>query len=140
MSKSIHINIITKDLAKSEAFYKAIGCTKNDMFSDDKAVAMMWSDDIIFMILHEDFAKHFSDGKEFADQKKTVSAYYALGMDSKEAVDTFCETAKTLGCRVYENKYNTEVAGDFMYSFEVEDPSGYILEPTFMNLSKFSQG
>jgi uncharacterized protein len=137
MSKQIYVNIITKDLAKAEAFYSALGFTKNEMFSDDKAIAMMFSEDIVFMILQQDFALHFSDGKEFSDQKKSVAAYYALSMDSKEEVDKFCEAARSQGCRVYENKYNTEVAGEFMYSFEVEDPDGYILEPVFMDLSQF---
>jgi uncharacterized protein len=140
MSKSIYISLITKDLAKATAFYEAIGCTKNPMFSDENNSAMMWSDDIIFMLLTEPFATHFSDGKAFADQKKTVGAFYALSMDSREAVDDFCAKAKAAGGRVYPNKYNEEVASDFMYSFEVEDPDGYILEPTYMDTSKFPQG
>jgi uncharacterized protein len=139
MPKSIYINIITKDLVKSTAFYSAIGCTKNDMFSDQNTSAMMWDENIIFMLLTEEFARHFDDNKEFVDQKKTVSAYYALSCGSKEEVDTFCAKAKEVGGRVYTNKYNQEVAGDFMYSFEVEDPDGYILEPVFMDLSKFPQ-
>jgi uncharacterized protein len=140
MPKSIYINIITKDLAKSTAFYASIGCTKNEMFSGPTASAMAWSDEIIFMILTEEFARHFDDNKQFVDQKKTVSAYYALSCDSKEEVDTFCAKAKSAGGRIYGNKYNEEVAGDFMYSFEVEDTDGYILEPVFMDLSKFPQG
>lgn len=137
MSKQIYINLITKDLAKSTAFYAAIGCTKNEMFSDENACAMAFSDEIIFMLLSEGFARNFDDNKQFVDQKKTVSAYYALSCDSKEEVDEFCAKAKEAGGRVYTNKYNEEVAGDFMYSFEVEDPDGYILEPVFMDVSKF---
>jgi uncharacterized protein len=135
MPKSIYINLITKDLAKSTAFYEAIGCVKNPMFSDQNACAMAWSENIIFMLLTEDFARHFDDNKQFVDQKKTVSAYYALGLDSKEEVDTFCANAKAAGGRIYTNKYNGEIAGDFMYSFEVEDTDGYILEPVFMDLT-----
>jgi uncharacterized protein len=137
MSKQIYINLITKDLAKSEAFYKAIGCTKNEQFSGEHAVAMAWSDEIIFMILTENFALNFNDGKELANQKKTVGAFYALGLDSKEAVDIFCEGAKNAGGRVYKNQFNEANTGEFMYSFEVEDPDGYILEPVFMDISKF---
>jgi uncharacterized protein len=137
MSKQIYINLITKDLGKSTAFYTAIGFIKNEMFSDENACAMAFSDEIIFMLLSEDFARHFDDNKQFVDQKKTVSAYYALSCDSKEEVDEFCAKAKEAGGRVYTNKYNEEVAGDFMYSFEVEDPDGYILEPVFMDLNKF---
>ena len=137
MSKQIYINIITKDLAKSTAFYTAIGFTKNKMFSDLNASAMAFSDNIIFMILTEKFALNFNDGKTIADQKKSVGAFYALSFDSREDVDEFCAKAKANGGRMYENEFNKENAGDFMYSFEVEDPDGYILEPFFMDVSKF---
>lgn len=135
--KSVYINLIVNDLAKATAFYEAIGCVKNEMFSNEVASAMAWSEEIVFMLLTKEFAKNFNDGKEFADQKKSVSAFYALGLDSKEAVDEFCEKAKSAGGRVYENTFNQEMASDFMYTFEVEDTEGYILEPAFMDISKF---
>lgn len=138
-TKSVYINLIVKDLAKATAFYEAIGCTKNLMFSNEVASSMMWSDEIVFMLLTEDFARNFNDGKSFPNQKETVSAYYALSLDSKEAVDEFCAKAKSAGGRVYENKFNQEMASEFMYTFEVEDPDGYILEPAFMDISKFPQ-
>ena len=137
MSKQLFLNLITKDLAKATAFYEAIGCVKNERFSGETASCMVWTESVYFMILTEEFAKNFNDGKGFVDQKKTVSAYYALTFDSKEEVDTFCENAKRLGGRVYTNKFNQDVAGDFMYSFEVEDLDGYILEPVYMDISKF---
>jgi uncharacterized protein len=139
MPKQIFINLITKDLAKSTAFYEAIGCIKNDMFSGPTASAMAWSDEILFMLLTEEFAHNFNDGKALADQKKSVGAYYALILDSRQEVDTFCAKATEFGGRVYKNQYNEDNAGDFMYSFEVEDPDGYILEPVYMDLSKFPQ-
>jgi uncharacterized protein len=139
MSKQIYINLITKDLSKSTAFYEAIGCKKNPQFSDDKASAMMWSEEIVFMLLTEEFALNFNDGKSIADQKKTVGALYSLSCDSKKDVDDFCNKAKQAGGRVYTNKFNQEKAGEFMYTFEVEDLDGYILEPVFMDLSNFPQ-
>ncbi len=139
MKKQIYINLIVKDLVKATSFYEAIGCVKNPIFSSEDANSMMWSEEIVFMLLTEKFALNFNDGKEIADQKKTVGAFYALSLDSKEMVDTFCGNAKKAGGRVYENKFNKEVAGDFMYSFEVEDLDGYILEPVFMDISKFPQ-
>jgi uncharacterized protein len=137
--KSVYINLIVKDLAKATAFYEAIGCTKNPVFSNDVATSLMWSEEIVFMLLTEEFARNFSDNKTIPNQKETVSAFYALNVASKEAVDEFCAKAKSAGGRVYENKFNQEVAGDFMYSFEVEDIDGYILEPVFMDMSKFPQ-
>jgi uncharacterized protein len=137
MSKQIYINLITKNLAKSTNFYKAIGCTLNEQFSSDQASALEWSDTIVFMILTEEFASNFNDGKQFADQKKSVGAFFALSFDSKEEVDQFCDKAIIGGGRVYKNKYNEENAVEFMYTFEVEDTDGYILEPVYMDLSKF---
>ncbi len=137
MSKQIYVNLIIKDLAKSSEFYKALGFTKNETFSSDDAASFMFSDDIVFMLLTEEFAKNFNDGKSFADQKKTVSAFYALGCASKKDVDKMCEAARSAGGRVYENEFNKSVASDFMYSFEIEDPDGYILEPVFMDMLSF---
>lgn len=137
MTKQIYLNLIVKDLAKATAFYGAIGCTINPMFSGENGSAMVWSSEITFMLLTEKFALNFNDGKDIANQKKTVGAFYALSLDSKEAVDDFCEKAKNAGGRVYDNTFNQEMASDFMYTFEVEDPDGYILEPAFMDISKF---
>ncbi len=137
--KSIYINLIVKDLARATAFYEAIGCTKNPMFSNDDASSMVWSEEIVFMLLTQEFAHNFSDGKNIPDQKESASAFYALSLASKEEVDEFCAKAKSAGGRVYENKFNQEMAGDFMYTYEVEDTEGYILEPSFMDISKFPQ-
>lgn len=139
MAKQIYINLIVTDLVKATAFYEAIGCTRNPLFSNEDASAMVWSDEISFMLLTEQFARNFDDGKEIANQKKSVGAFYALSLESKEAVDEFCKKAKEAGGRIYANKFNQEVASDFMYTFEVEDPDGYILEPAFMDISKFPQ-
>jgi uncharacterized protein len=137
MSKQIYINLITKNLTKSTAFYQAIGCVKNEQFSGETASAMVWGENIVFMLLTEEFALNFNDGKLIEDQKKTVGAFYALSCDSNSEVDIFCANAKNAGGRVYTNKYNQENAEEFMYSFEVEDPDGYIIEPFFMDISKF---
>jgi uncharacterized protein len=136
--KTIYINLIVKDLARATAFYEAIGFVQNPLFSNEVASAMAWSDEIIFMLLTKDFARNFNDGKDFVDQKKTVSAFYAFGLASKDDVDTFCQKAVAAGGRVYPNAFNQAMASDFMYTFEVEDTEGYILEPSFMDISKFS--
>jgi uncharacterized protein len=137
MSKQVFINLITNDLTASTTFYQAIGCVKNEQFSGVTSSAMVWEENIFFMLLTQEFAMNFNDGKFIADQKKSVGAYYALSCNSNKEVDTFCEKAKQAGGRVYTNKFNLDNATEFMYSFEVEDPDGYILEPFFMDINKF---
>ena len=136
-NKQIYINLIVKDLEKATKFYEEIGFVKNPMFSNELASGLAWSEEIIIMLLSTEFAKNFTDGKEIADPKKTVSCMYALGFNTKEEVDEFVKKVESAGGRVYKNKYNEGY--DFMYTFEVEDLDGYIWEPAFMDLSKFPQ-
>lgn len=60
MTKMIFINLPVKDLAASERFYLALGFEKNEQFSNDKAISMMWSDSITFMLLRTEFFETFT--------------------------------------------------------------------------------
>lgn len=131
MSKQVFINFPVSDLAKSTAFYEALGLTKNPSFSDENASAMQWSDDIIFMLLTHDFYKKFIGGKTVINGKTTSGALVALSLDSKEAVQAFADTAKANGGNYFVAPPNEGL--DFMFGLEVEDPDGNVLEPFWMN-------
>src|SRR4051812_11963655 len=51
MAKMIFINLPVSDLARSTAFYQAIGGEKNSQFSDDTASCMVFSESIYVMLL-----------------------------------------------------------------------------------------
>ena len=61
MSKLIFVNLPVTDLARSTAFYEAVGFNKNPKFSNEQASCMVWSDTIHFMLLRHDFWKTFTD-------------------------------------------------------------------------------
>ena len=42
MPKTIFVNLPVKDVARSTAFYEAIGFTKDDRFSNEQGSAMKW--------------------------------------------------------------------------------------------------
>ena len=46
MAKMIFVNLPVSDLARSTAFYQAIGGEKNPQFSDDTASCMVFSETI----------------------------------------------------------------------------------------------
>lgn len=131
MSKQIYINLPVTDLAKSTAFYEALGFVKNPMFSDENASAMQWSDDIVVMLLVHDFYKKFPRNREIADTKKTSSVLLALSFDSKEDVQKFADTAKANGGDYY--RVDMGMSEDAMFGYEVEDPDGHIWEPLWMS-------
>jgi len=66
MAKMIFINLPVSDLARSTAFYQAIGAEKNPQFSDDTASCMVISDTIYVMLLTHDKYRQFTS-KKIAD-------------------------------------------------------------------------
>ncbi len=131
MAKQIYVNLPVTDLAKSTAFYKALGFTKNPMFSDGNASSMMWSDDIIVMLLARDFYKTFIREKAVIDPQGTSGVLLAINLESKEAVQQFAETAKANGGDYFTA--GPETPSDQMFGYEVTDPDGHQWEPVWMS-------
>lgn len=131
MSRMIFVNLPVNDIAATTRFYEAIGCVRNDQFSNEKAVSMMWSDTIVFMLLRPDFFATFTP-KQAADARKATEVLVALSLESREAVDAFAEAAVGAGGRA-------DVAPKqdlgFMYSRTIEDPDGHMFEPMWMDPS-----
>lgn len=135
MPKMIFVNLPVKDLAVATRFYEAIGCVKNDQFSDEKASSMMWSDTITFQLLTHDYYKTFTS-KPIADAHKTSGMLLALSQDSREAVDAITEAAGKAG-----GKADVREPQDmgFMYLRSFADPDGHVFEPAWMDMSGVGQ-
>ena len=130
MGKQIYINLPVSDLEKSTAFYESLGFKKNPVFSDDHASCVVWSDEIIVMLLKHDFYKQFTPGREIADAKTTSSVLLAISMESPAAVTQFAETAKANGGDYYQ--VDMGVPAEQMFGYEVLDPDGHHWEPVWM--------
>ncbi len=128
-TKSIFINLPVRDLAKSTAFYEAIGFTRNDMFSDDNASSMMWSENIVVMLLTRDYYSTFTS-KPIADAHATSAMLIALSQDSREDVDAIVEKAGAAGGRA-DVREKQDLG--FMYGRSFADPDGNVFEPMWMN-------
>lgn len=101
------------------------------MFSDSNASSMMWSNNIVVMLLKHDFYKKFIGEKEVADTARTSGVLLALSLDSKEDVQKFADVAKENGGDYY--RVDMGIDSDMMFSYEVEDPDGHTWEPMWMN-------
>ena len=46
MVTKIFVNLPTSDLDRSKAFYEALGCEINPLFTDENAACVVWSEDV----------------------------------------------------------------------------------------------
>jgi hypothetical protein len=131
MAKMIFVNLPVSDLARANAFYQAIGATKNEQFSDDTASCMVFSDTIHAMLLTHDKYRQFTS-KKIADAKTTSEVLICLSADSREAVDDMIGKAKAAGGALDPTPQQDY---GFMYGRSFEDPDGHIWEVMWMDVA-----
>ena len=136
MTKTIFINLPVTDLARSMAFYEAVGFTNNPMFTNEQAAAMVWSDEIVVMLLTHDFWKTFTS-KAIPDAANTAQVLLCLSQDSKEAVEEIVGKAVAAGGKA--DPTPTQDMG-FMYGRSFEDPDGHIWENAYLDMSAVPEG
>ena len=66
MAKMIFVDLPVSDLARSTAFYQAVGAEKNPQFCDETASCMVISDTIDAMLLTHEKYRQFTP-KKIAD-------------------------------------------------------------------------
>lgn len=131
MSKMIFVNLLVRDLAKSKAFYTALGATPNPQFSNDQAACMMLSDAIGVMLLTHDHYRIFT-ARPIGDARKESQALIALSAETRAAVDATLEKIVAAGGRPDPNPSQDH---GFMYNRTAEDPDGYVWEIMWMDIS-----
>lgn len=132
MAKMIFLNLPVADLARSTAFYEAIGFEKDARFSGPQASSLKWSDTIVLMVLDKTLYSTFTP-KQIIDPRTHSQALFALGLDSRAEVDALTEAAIAAGGR---EAHEPEDHG-FMYSRAFEDPDGHGFGPFHMDVAAF---
>src|SRR5271169_6970609 len=96
MAKLIFVNLPVTDLARSTAFYEAIGGTKNPIFSDATTSCIVFSETIHAMLLTHDKYRQFT-ARPIADAHKTSAVLIATSADSRREVDDIVGRAASAG-------------------------------------------
>lgn len=131
MPRMIFVNLPVKDIAAATAFYEAIGCVKNEQFSDKNASAMVWSETITFQLLQHAYYQTFTS-KPIADAHAASGMLIALSRDSREEVDAMIEAAGRAGGQA--DVREPQDLG-FMYLRSFADPDGHVFEPAYMDMT-----
>jgi uncharacterized protein len=128
-SQMIFVNLPVTELARSRAFYEAIGLTHNPQFSDDSSACMVLSETIVVMLLTPTKWVRFTS-KKIPDAKKAAQVLLCISRESKEEVTAMVTTAMKHGGTA--DPTPTQDHG-FMYGRSFEDPDGHIWETVWMN-------
>lgn len=128
MPKMIFVNLPVADLAAATRFYEAIGCSKNEQFSDAKASSMVWSEAIVFHLLTREYFATFTP-KAVADAKATSEVLLAITLDSREQVDAMCDAAAASGGKA---DIRPRMDMGWLYNRAFEDVDGHVFEALAM--------
>ena len=131
MTKTIYINLPVKDLAAATRFYEAIGCKRNEQFSDHQASSMVRSDTITFHLLVEDYFATFTP-KAVADAHATSEVLLALSCDSREDVDAIATAAADAGGKA---DIRETVDMGWLYNRAFQDRDGHTFEAVWADMS-----
>jgi len=124
----IFVNLPVANLARSMAFYEALGFTKNPGFSDDSGSCMVWSEAIFVMILTHEKWKIFTTRPIPDAGSSEVSL--CLSLDSRDEVNRLVEAGAAHGGTADVNPPEDH---GFMYQRTILDPDGHIWEPMWMD-------
>ncbi|MDP9142654.1 MAG: VOC family protein [Pseudomonadota bacterium] len=128
MSKKVFVNLPVADLARSMAFFKAVGYEFNPQFTDETAACMVISEHNYAMLLTHARFKDFAP-KAIADARKTTEVLVAISYESRAEVDEVVRKAVAAG----GNTYNQPQDHGFMYGHGFQDPDGHIWEVFWMD-------
>ena len=125
----IFVNLPVTNLARSVAFYEAVGGTRNPQFSDDTSACMVLSETIFVMLLtHAKFAVFTT--RRIPDAHQTAQVLLALSKDSRAEVDAVVAKAASAHG---EADPNPQQDHGFMYGRSYADPDGHIWEVFWMD-------
>ena len=132
--RKLFVNVFVSDVQRTIDFFEALGFTFNPQFTDATATSMLVGEDAYFMMLTKEKFGMFTD-RPLGDPRQATSALYALGVESREAVDAMVEKAVSLGGAYAKEKQDH----GFMYGWSFHDLDGHHWEVFWMDPS-FVQG
>jgi len=130
MSRLIFVNLPVTDVAKSTAFYEAVGAVRDPRFCDDSTSMMKFSDTIAVMLLSRERFAQFTS-KTIIDARTHVQTLIALSADNRDGVDDTVARATSAGGQPDPNPVQDY---GFMYGRSFEDPDGHIIEVVWMDV------
>ncbi|RYD93623.1 MAG: glyoxalase/bleomycin resistance/extradiol dioxygenase family protein [Sphingobacteriales bacterium] len=128
MATKIFVNLPVRDLQQSMAFFRHLGFSFNDQFTDNKAACLVLGENIFAMLLTHEFFQTFTR-KAIADATAATEALICIDAESRAAVDEMLQRATEAGGSLYAEPQDH----GWMYQRSFADPDGHQWEIAFMD-------
>jgi len=130
MHKQIFVNLPIQDMARSQAFFSALGYHFDPRFTNDMGASLVLGDNLFAMLLVSDFFKTFTH-KAIADTRQSTEVLICLSCDSRAEVDALVAKALAAGGSAPRPPQDM----GFMYSHAFEDLDGHTWELVHMDMA-----
>ncbi|MBB4841657.1 putative lactoylglutathione lyase [Paucibacter oligotrophus] len=128
MLRQIFVNLPIKNMARSRAFFQALGLHFNPQFSNEQGACLQIADNIYAMLLVEPFFQSFTK-LPISDAHKSTQLLIALSCDSRAEVDELVRKALGAGGTTPNEPRDM----GFMYQHGFADPDGHQWEVFWMD-------
>jgi predicted lactoylglutathione lyase len=128
MLKQIFVNLPIQDMARSQAFFKALGLSFNPRFTNEQGACLEIAENIYAMLLVKPFFQGFTK-LPVADATQTTEVLIALSCESRAEVDDLVAKAVAAG----GTTPNAPQDHGFMYQHGFADPDGHQWEVFWMD-------
>ena len=112
MFRQIFVNLPIKDMARSQAFFKALGLSFNPRFTNDQGACLEIGENFYAMLLVEPFFQGFIQ-KPISDAHQSTEVILALSVGSRAEVEAVMAKAVAAGA--------TRIPATKDYGFMVQD-------------------
>ena len=130
MFKQIFVNLPVKDLARSKAFFEALGLSFNPRFTNEQGACLEIAENVFAMLLVEPFFQGFTK-KPISDAHQSTEMLLALSVDSRADVEAVMRKAVAAGATTP----NPPVDHGFMFQHGFADLDGHQWEVFWMDMA-----
>ena len=130
MFRQIFVNLPVKDLARSKAFFEALGLSFNPRFTNKQGACLEIAENIFAMLLVEPFFQGFTK-KPISDAHHSTEVLLALSLDSRAQVEAVVHKAVAAGATTP----NPPVDHGFMFQHGFADLDGHQWEVFWMDMA-----
>lgn len=130
MHQQIFVNLPIQNMARSRAFFEALGLSFNPRFTNEQGACLEIAENIYAMLLVKPFFQGFTP-RPVADANAATEVLIALSCDSRDEVQALVAKAVAAGGATYAEPKDY----GFMFQHGFADPDGHLWEVFYMDES-----